>query len=110
MERLEQNEIHGWVINREHTELNIVLRIDSVSYQAPYSWHERADVSASVGSEFILPGFTITIPDALSDAYTSALQNDKSIEVIANNKVLVNRNKTAPSSELITKKAKAIKH
>ncbi|MDO9106912.1 MAG: glycosyltransferase [Methylovulum sp.] len=93
IERIDDAEIHGWVISREQEPLQLSLNIAGVSYPVSTLWHERADVAESFGDEFMQSGFTIKIPKSAIDAFLLAFQKGNPIDVLANNIPLVNRSK-----------------
>jgi len=91
IERIEDNEIHGWVISHEQEPLQLSLRLDGIHYPISPLWHERADVAASFGDQFMQSGFTIKIPGSAINAFLQALQKNRPIDVIANNIALINK-------------------
>lgn len=114
VERIDDNEIHGWVINREQGPLQLSLQIAGVHYPISPLWHERADVAASFGDDFMQSGFTIKIPGSAVAAFLLARQSGSPIDVIVNNIALVNKSKpynpsAAPVSVGLAKKPKTKK-
>ncbi|MDD5275474.1 MAG: glycosyltransferase [Methylovulum sp.] len=95
VEQIHDLQIHGWAIDENNSELNLSLRIDTVSYPIEPIWLDRTDVAAQFGDGFIRSGFTIEIPEALSNIFQQAAENPKRIAVLANNVALPNRIKEA---------------
>ncbi|MDP2902432.1 MAG: glycosyltransferase [Methylovulum sp.] len=103
IERIDDNEIHGWVINHEQETLQLSLRIDGIHYPISPLWHERADVAASFGDQFMQSGFTIKIPGSAMSAFLLAQQKNSPIDVLANNIALINRIKPNNVGTTLTK-------
>ncbi len=100
VEQIYDQQIHGWVIDKTKNELKsdlkLSLQIDSVSYPVDTLWLDRPDVAAQFGNGFIRSGFTIEIPEELTELFQQLAENPGRITVIANGVALPSRVK-APS-------------
>ena len=65
VERLGACACSGWAVSRAGAGIDIVLDCDGMPYRPKVSWHERGDVSASLGSDYRRPGFKADYPPAL---------------------------------------------
>lgn len=95
VEQMDGLQIIGWAIDENKNQLKLSLRIDNTSYPIEPAWHERTDVAAQFGDEFVRCGFAIEVPSALADLFQRARQNAKRIDIIANNVALPNRTNAA---------------
>lgn len=109
IERIDENEIHGWVVSHLQEPLQLSLRINGIHYPISPVWHERADVAAALGEQFIQSGYTIKIPPSASSAALESLQKNSPIDVFANQIALVNRSKPYSPSSLKTTEREAKK-
>ncbi|MDD5124255.1 glycosyltransferase [Methylovulum sp.] len=90
VESIDNLKIHGWVFNQEQTPLKLFLRIGDVSYSVVPEWYDRFDIAGQFGEKFLQSGFRILVPKELIDKYLQVCEHAGSIDVVANDVILVN--------------------
>ncbi|MFZ2449402.1 MAG: hypothetical protein WAW36_02655, partial [Methylovulum miyakonense] len=91
VERIENNQIFGWVLDKEGNEPHLVLLIADVKYPITPAWLMRVDIAQTFGDDFINSGFKIDLPAELVETFIFARQNGMRIDIIANGTILHNQ-------------------
>lgn len=87
VESIDNLEVRGWVIQRDQQPVELTVSIAGISSSVTPVWHDRQDVAASFGDDFIHCGFAFVIPEERVNAYLSG----SAIAVTANGVSLPNR-------------------